>query len=82
MNTISKEQAVQLAREAGFAEMTSDRLHAVIHRFAQSTHKLGSNSGLDAAKNKVSSMPWIDGASIPSNHEMARAIESLKDNTP
>lgn len=34
MNTITKEQAVQLAIEAGFAEITSDRLKVVVCRLA------------------------------------------------
>lgn len=81
MADISKEQAVQLAREAGFAEMTSDRLHAVIHRFAEAAYKLGRNAGLDEAVAEASH--W---QTLSSSHKcgfyIAAAIESLKDNTP
>ena len=88
MADISKEQAVQLAREAGFSEMTSDRLHAVIHRFAQSVHKLGRNAGLEEAKQKCKQLEVaIDGAGNtyyrPADaRQCVAAIESLKDNTP
>ena len=81
MAATSQGQAVQMARSVGGFQMPSGAV-ALTPLQLVALIKLGRNAGLDAAKKKVSEIPWIDGASIPSNHEMARAIESLKDNTP
>lgn len=77
--TITKEQALQLAREAGFKQRYSIpnewwMLTDDIERFAKSIYKLGRNAGLEEARK----------ATVPHSCVMsaARAIESLKDNTP
>lgn len=89
MADISKEQAVQLAREAGFDISISQGLKnptpevfaanvlvtSEIERICQAAFKLGRNSGLDAAKNVALEYPKYGEAT-------AEEIESLKDNTP
>ena len=68
---MTKDEAIKLAREAGVVDGQKILMMTTpdeLHRLAQAAFKLGRNAGLDAAKKKVS--------------EMARAIESLKDNTP
>lgn len=73
MADISKEQAVQLAREAGFAYSWSESAGEALERFAQAAFKLGRNAGLEEAKDIAEhACVWL----------VASAIESLKDNTP
>ena len=85
MTDISKEQAVQLARESGaVVEIGLAPVfyaHDQIHDFAKAAFKLGRNAGLDEAVAEASH--W---QTLSSSHKcgfyIAAAIESLKDNTP
>ena len=91
MADISKEKAVQLAREAGATEiecsakllMFGDEIHAL----AQAAYKLGRNAGLEEAIPIARSATHNAGDEYGHGYnkaaaEITRAIESLKDNTP
>lgn len=90
MTTITKEQAVQLAREAGFGGMITGVVGTTeeLHRLVQAAFKLGRNAGLEEAKQKCKQLEVaIDGAGNtyyrPADaRQCVAAIESLKDNTP
>ena len=92
MADISKEQAVQLARESGaVVEIGLAPVfytHDQIHDFAKAAYTLGRNAGLEEAKQKCKQLEVaIDGAGNtyyrPADaRQCVAAIESLKDNTP
>lgn len=94
MADISKEQAEQLALDAGFTPLGNqawDGFDANFERLVQAAFKLGRNAGLEEAAQKcraaaASIWDYHDdgrkeiGANVCNN--LAAAIESLKDNTP
>jgi hypothetical protein len=89
MSTITKEQAVQLARGAGMQEIRNfdfrGSYEAMTHpekdgfdrvtSLVQAAYKLGRNAGLEDAKNVALAYPKCGEA-------IAEEIESLKGNTP
>lgn len=77
MADISKEMAVQLAREAGFAYSWSEAAGEALERLIQAAFKLGRNAGLEEAK-QLFPQPHQEYF----GREAQDAIESLKDNTP
>ena len=92
---ISKEQAVQLAREAGATPYTNrhypDRpTHTFnveqLEAFATNAYKLGRNAGLDEAQQICTELAELNRKAMTDSmwqqEECAAAIESLKDNTP
>lgn len=81
--TISREQAVQLAREAGLSEFIgNDRaeLGPQLQALAKAAFKLGRNQALEEAKDKVRIHTL--GQPLVLAEKLTSAIESLKDNTP
>lgn len=91
-NTITKDQAVQLAREAGFrlpefydnvdGDNYKTKRFAIsqdLLNFIQATYKLGRNAGLDDAS-ELCGTPKSNGE-MRTAGECESAIESLKDNT-
>jgi hypothetical protein len=82
MTTITKDQALKIAREAGdYADKHHEHhggwIEAESYYFANNVFKLGRNAGLEAAQQICREINCIQ------NFEGAVAsIESLKDNTP
>ena len=86
---ISKEQAVQLAREAGVVDGPKILMMATpdeLHRFAQAAFKLGRNSGLEEAAKVCTELAELNRKAMTDSmwqqEECASAIESLKEPTP
>lgn len=82
MADISKEQAVQLAREAGFAYSWSEAAGEALERFAQAAFKLGRNQALEEARQELQSVTCTNAMVLRGVKHAAEIIESLKDNTP
>ena len=83
MADISKEMAVQLAREAGFMKFLKPEgrpeiicVPDSIERFAKSLIKLGRNAGLESAKDKVRIHTF--GQPLALAEKLTSVIESLK----
>lgn len=84
--TISKEQALKIAREAGdYADKHHEHhggwIEAESYYFATNVFKLGRNAGLEEAKQECLT-PHRYFKDARTNLQCASAIESLKDNTP
>jgi hypothetical protein len=80
--TITKAQAVQLAREAGYQSPNAmgpceDFECFDLHAFAQAAYKLGRNGGLEEAKDKIRIHTL--GQPLVLAEKLTSAIESLKD---
>ncbi len=85
MSTISKEQAMQLALEAGWRGWPLGQ-NEFIKRFGQAAYKLGRNAGLEEAKLACKNEELTDDLLVAEDcaynnaiSHASAAIESLKD---
>lgn len=91
-NTISKDQAVALAREAGIVPhpgnsgMNLSCSDETIQALTQAAYKLGRNAGLEEAKQVCNTVAaeWATFHQVAPSaaYNCATAIEYLEDNTP